>query len=439
MLSRRIESQKKIQKILVDLLYKKSYCVCIPDFKLVESYLEQVSPAWIQKFLLSKNGLNLTVIPMFMLIFVKNKYLTVDQSQRLFKLLHLLMMRAESDTIDQLFFNNKKQENWPYYILNELVKFTRVDFDRSEETRQRIMAMASAVELILGKASLSILSKFCLNIENSGFNVIQKLLHAIAYQDLQVAQIIYLSSMSQKIISQTTGFGIEALSFQVHCNGYSFIWCVLETWLHLVFECDNSSPIKINYYTKVIDHLFEKIENEKMSFILLENKNKGYSIILRYIFFSHVKLSFFHPDLIEASKHFNAWCEKFFSPLTFKQIELMLKTLLSTLNNDTTLFIVEKRQLLEVFFDYLLDYSQLKTKEIKALKDSKERLEAALFPSTHNAITRFFRQVRARWYFFNDPDSWNSINEADQVSFDENSDLLIPKARLNTNYLAVNT
>ena len=92
-----LDNQKGIRKLLVDLLYKKGYCLCIPDPKLIKSYFEQVRPGWTQEFLLSKNTLGLSVIPMFMLIFVKNKRLTTDQSKRLLELLHVLMSRLEKE------------------------------------------------------------------------------------------------------------------------------------------------------------------------------------------------------------------------------------------------------------------------------------------------------------------------------------------------------
>ena len=45
--------QKGAKKVLIDLLYKKSYCICIPEPKLIQLYFNQVSPIWIQDFLLN--------------------------------------------------------------------------------------------------------------------------------------------------------------------------------------------------------------------------------------------------------------------------------------------------------------------------------------------------------------------------------------------------
>ena len=95
-------NNQETKKILVDLLFKKRYCLCIPDTKLIKSRFEQVSPTWLQQLFLSKNAFGLSVIPMFMLIFVKNKHFTADQSKHLLELLQVLMSQAEIDTIDQI-------------------------------------------------------------------------------------------------------------------------------------------------------------------------------------------------------------------------------------------------------------------------------------------------------------------------------------------------
>lgn len=436
MLLSRLKNQKGTRKILVDLLYKKGYCLCIPDPKLIKSQFEQVRPIWIQKLLLSKNTLELSVIPMFMLIFIKNKSLTADQSERLLALLQILISQAEFDTIDQIFFdNNIKQMAWSYYILNELLKFTLTDFTRSEVTSKRIMAMAAGIEFFLGKTSMLTMTKFCLNTENSGFNVIQKLFYAIAYENLHSNQIIYLSHISQKIISKTTDSGIETLSFQMHHNGFSFIWYALGTWLQLIFQHENSNQIKIKLYTELINSLFEKISNEKISFIFLENENKGCILILRYIFFSRLQLDIFHPRLVKFYQYFDLWCKRILSALTFHQIELLLKTVLTILNNDLTLSIPDRWQLLRVFFDFLLDCCQLKIQEVAILKDLKVQFEDQFFPS--NRLMKLFRQVRAYCNFFSSTNFRNSINKEDEIPH-ESSDLLSSEyARLTTNYSAL--
>ncbi|RDH40595.1 MAG: hypothetical protein CFE62_002940 [Candidatus Aquirickettsiella gammari] len=47
--------QKGAKKVLIDLLYKKSYCICTSEPKLIQLYFNQVSPIWVQDFLLTKN------------------------------------------------------------------------------------------------------------------------------------------------------------------------------------------------------------------------------------------------------------------------------------------------------------------------------------------------------------------------------------------------
>lgn len=437
MLSDRLENQKGIRKKVTDLLFKKGYCICIPDAELIQSYLRQLHPRWIQKFFLSKNELQLGVIPMFMLIFVRNKCLTVDQSQRLLELLHVLLMQTDENSIDQLFFDNKiKKLAWSYFFLNELIKFTLADFVKSEANNQRIIAMATTLEFFLDRASPLIMTKFCLDTENSGFNIVQKLLYVIAYENLHPNQIDYLSCISQKIINKLTDYDLETLCFQTHRDGYSFIWYTLGTWLQLVFENKNIDRIKINRYSKLINSLFEKIDNKKISSIVLENEYKGSLIILRYFFFKNLQLDIFHYDLVEIFQDFNLWSRKIFSALTFSQIELILKKLPSLLNNDLTLSISDKHQLFCIFFEYIFDYCNLKTREVDIVKNLKKQLEEQYL--TGNRLMKFFRQLRRHSHFFNSRNSCYSINEMDEISCDETCDLLSPEcARLNANYLTL--
>ncbi|WP_342219722.1 hypothetical protein [Rickettsiella endosymbiont of Miltochrista miniata] len=437
MLLSRLDNQKGTRKILVDLLFKKGYCLCIPDPEIIKSHLEQVRPSWIQNFFLSKNELELSVIPMFMLIFVKNKSLTTDQSKRLLELLHVLMSRAEFDTIDQILFDNKmNQMAWAYYILSELIKFTLNDFASSDKNSKRMMALAASIEFFFDKASALTMTKLSLNSENTGFHIIHKLMYVIAYETLHPSQVIYLSAISKKIIDKTTNFALETLVFQTQPNGFSFIWCVLGTWLRIVFAGENSNQFKINQYSQLLDSLLEKINDEKLSSILLENETKGYIIILRYIFFKRFRFSSSPQNLSETFSFFNRRCKKIFSALTLQQIELILDNLPLLLMNDRNLSYVDRQQLMQDFFVYLFEFSRLQPQEIIQLKDLKQRLEDRSSPS--NKIIRFLRQIKTHCRFFNRPNFRNAVQKEDEISLDESSDLLSAEyARLNTNYLTV--
>ncbi len=436
MLLSRLDNQKGTRKILVDLLFKKGYCLCIPDPEIINSHLERVHPIWIQKFFLSKNELELSVIPMFMLIFVKNKSLTTDQSKRLFELLHVLMSRAGSDTIDQIFFDNKmNQIGWVYYILSELIKFTLDDFGISDKNSKRIMALAASIEFSFDNANVQTMTKLSLNTENTGFHIIHKLMYVIAYETLHSSQVIYLSTISKKIIAKTTNLGLEALIFQTQRNGFSFIWCVLGTWLQIVFERENSNQFKINHYTQLVNSLLEKINDGKLSSILLENETKGYIIILRYIFFKRFRLSSSQQDLSEIFNFFKRWCKEIFSELTIQQIELILDNLPLLLINDLSLSDGDRRTLVQEFFAYLFEFCRLQPQELDSLKDLKQRLEVRFFPS--NKIIKFFKQA-THCHFFNNCNFRNSINKEDDISLDESSDLLSSEyARLSVNYSTV--
>lgn len=433
MLLSRLDNQKGTRKILVDLLFKKDYCLCIPDPKLIKSHFEQVRSSWIQKFLLSKNALELSVIPMFMLIFIKNKSLTAEQSKRLFELVQILLSQTEVDTIEEIFFNNNfKQIVWIYYMLGELIKFTLDDFVTADKNGKRIMAMAASIELFLDKASILTISKLTLNTENTRFNILHKLLYLIAYESLHSSQIIYLSTICKKIIDKTTNFGLETLIFQTQRNGYSFIWCTFGTWLQIVFERENSNQFKIKHYTHLINTMVEKINGEKLSSILFEKETKSYIIVLRFIFSKKFRFSLLHRDLIESFHFFKQWFHKIFSTLTFHQIELILETLSLVLNNDLTLYISDKRQLQQQFFDYFFKFCKLQAQDIARLKDLQERLEDRFFP--RNKITKFFEQIRAHCRFFNHTNFQGSINSEDEIFPDESSVLLSEYDKLNAKY-----
>ncbi|WP_342147742.1 hypothetical protein [Rickettsiella endosymbiont of Aleochara curtula] len=437
MLLSRLHNQKGTRKILVDLLFKKGYCLCIPDPGIIKSHLEQVHPSWIQSFLLSKNELELSVIPMFMFIFIKNKSLTTDQSKCLLELLQILMARAEFDTIDQIFFDNKiNQMAWAYYIVSELIKFRLSDFVISDKNSKRITALAACIDFFFDQASALTITKLSLNNENTGFYIIQKLMFLIAHKTLHPSQVIYLNDIGKKIIDKTTNFGIETLVFRTQRNGFSFIWCVLGTWLQMVFENEKSNQFKINYYAQLTNGLLEKISAEKLPTILLENETKGYIIILRYIFFKRLRLSSSQQDLSETFSFFNRWCKKIFSTLTFQQIELILDNFPSLLINDRNLSYTDRQQLIQDFFVYLFEFSRLQPKEIVQLKDLKQRLEDRCSPS--NKIIRFFNQIKTHCRFFNRSNFRNAIQKEDEISLDESSDLLsVEYARLNNNYLTV--
>ncbi len=231
--------------------------------------------------------------------------------------------------------------------------------------------------------------------------------------------------------------GIETLSFQTQCNGFSFIWNALGTWLQIVFECENSNQFKIRHYTQLINSLFEKINNAKLSSILLENEIKVYTIILRYIFFKRFRFNLFHRDLIEVFSYFKPWCKRIFSTLSIQQIELILDNLPLLLINNLDLSNNDRRQLMQNFFGYLFEFCKLQPQDSARLKDLKKRAENHFLSS--NKILKFFKQVRVHCHFFNCTNFRNSINRMDDISLDESSDLLSSEyARLNINYSTVN-
>lgn len=426
-----LDNQKGARKLLIDSLYREGYCLCIPDPTLIKSYLENLPLHWIQSLLLFKNSFELSIIPRLMLIFIKNKALTVDESERLFDLVQILISKTETDTIDQLFFaNNFQKIAWVYYLLDQLINFTLEDFISSGKNSQRIMAMAAGIELFFDKASTLTITKLTLNAENNGFNVLHKLFNAIAYKSLHPSQISYLSSISKKIIDKTTSSGIETISFQGQWEGFSFIRGAFGTWLQLVFESEHANQFKINYYTQLINELIKKISTEKLSSILLENQGKGYILILRYLFFQQFNL--IHSS---TSLHFKRWCQKLFSALTIQEIRVIVDNLSSLLSKDLTLNHGDRQQLLRNFFTYLFEFCSLQPLEIVTLRKLQEQLEEYFFPS--NKAIKFLKQLKTCYGFFNAQFQRFKIRE-EVISLDESSDLLRSEcARLNVNYLTI--
>ena len=90
------------KKVLTELLYKEDYCLCIPDPEVVASCLQKLDKAWIKEFLLQKNVIGFSVIPMFVLIFIKNKRLEDEESQRLSQLTTLLVQQLDTPAIDPI-------------------------------------------------------------------------------------------------------------------------------------------------------------------------------------------------------------------------------------------------------------------------------------------------------------------------------------------------
>lgn len=432
MLRSPIVNQKGTRKLLVDLLYKKGYCLCIPDPQLIKSKFQQVRSNWVQKFLLSKNNLELSIIPMFLLIFVKNKCLTTEQNKQLLELIDILISQAETDTIDQIFFENDNQQKvWIYCLLAELIKLTFEDFICAKNNK-RIITLATAIELLFDKADTVTVTKFTLNTENNGFNVFHKLFYIIAYKSLHPNQISYLSAIGRKLIDKTNHFGIETLSFQIQLNGFSFIWSVLGTWLQIVFEPANANQFKIKHYTRLIDCLFKKIPVKKLSFILLEKETTGYIIILRYFFFQRFR----HAHDFNELFHFKRWSRIIFSALSFREIKLILDNLPLLLSNDSNLNFEDRQNLIQNFFTYLFRFCHLQPLEISRLRELQEQFENRF---SNNNVIKFFKQLSTRCSFFKTTKFQDSRINEEEICLDENSDLLPEYARLNTNYLTINS
>ncbi|MFM2321885.1 MAG: hypothetical protein RLZZ225_38 [Pseudomonadota bacterium] len=390
-----LASQKGARKVLIDLLHKKSYCICIPEPELVELYFNQVSPRWIQDFLLTKNTLGYSVIPMFMFIFVKNKHLDSLQSLRLQRLLYLLIAQVNiSVSVDQILLENKNNKAaWIYYVLYELMQFNLSDFLESSDKRIKILSLVECIEFFLEKSSAEALTRLCLNTDKKGYHIIQKAMYLIANEALHPLQRVYLTNITEKLIQKTIPMAIESRIFQIQQQGFSFIWCTLCVWLQLVFTDGVFNHAKIDNFTRLINGLLDKVRSESLMQILLERNGIGYVLILFHILFRQSKLSDFNQESINSlNPIFNRWLKKIFANITITIIESMLEHLPNLLLKDTRLSKATRQKLMTGFFDYLVQFSRLKSDDLLYLDRLKERLEDQFLSG--NKVVKLFQWVQ---------------------------------------------
>ncbi len=110
-----LKQQKGARKDLIELLYKQDYCPCIPDANDVQTLLDKVNKVWIKSFILGKNPSGLSVISMFIVIFIKNKRLNSEACARLLELIGLLLNQLETVAIDTILQASRyaHEKFWP--------------------------------------------------------------------------------------------------------------------------------------------------------------------------------------------------------------------------------------------------------------------------------------------------------------------------------------
>jgi hypothetical protein len=387
--------QKGAKKVLIDLLYKKSYCICIPEPKLIQLYFNQVSPIWIQDFLLTKNTLGFSVIPMFMFIFIKNKRLSSQESAGLQRLLYLLIAQVDiSARVDQILLEHRNNKAaWIYYLLYELMQFKLSDFLESSDKQIKILSLAKCIEFFLEKSSTEMRTELCLNTDKKGYHIVQKAMYLIANEALHPLQRAYLTNITENLVQKITPIAIETLIFQVQYQGFSFIWCVLCAWLQLVFADEAFNQAKIDDFTRLINGLLDKVSSERLTQILLERNGMGYVVTLLHISFMQSKLRDVNQESINSlNAIFILWLKKIFANLTIKTIESMLENLPNLLLKDAHFLIVTRQKIMTEFFDYLVQFSRLNSNDLLYLNNLKERLEEQFF--VRNKAVRLFQQVQ---------------------------------------------
>lgn len=134
--------------------------------------------------------------------------------------------------------------------------------------------------------------------------------------------------------------------------------------------------------------------------------------------------------------HFKRRCQIIFSTLSFQEIELILDNLPLLLSNDLNLSSEDRQQLIQNFFAYLFEFCDLHFLEISRLRELQEQFKDRF---SGNKVIKFFKQLSIRCSFFNTIKPQDSKINEEEICLDENSDLLPEYARLNANYLTMNS
>ncbi|MES2141571.1 MAG: hypothetical protein V4471_01615 [Pseudomonadota bacterium] len=147
------DEQKKTREMLSSLLYKKGYCLCIPDPGQVELLLNKVDKSWIQTFLLEKNPVGFSIVSMFILILIKNKQLNVDERQRLLAVICLLLDQLENSAIDLILLEKKDPNSATIYcLIQEQRLFEQVaSAELKKSDVVRIQSLTRCLEMLVEK------------------------------------------------------------------------------------------------------------------------------------------------------------------------------------------------------------------------------------------------------------------------------------------------
>lgn len=152
------------------MLYKKAYCLCIPDPMMVKSLLDEIDKKWIRVFLMQKNSLEFSVVSMFVNIFVKNKQLTIKECKKLLDLIALLIGQLEIIDCDKIPFEKKHDNPIIFYCLfNELMLAKKRSPSRisAEIVPVRVQSLVNCLHMILGKMSMQTINLLVSELKSS--------------------------------------------------------------------------------------------------------------------------------------------------------------------------------------------------------------------------------------------------------------------------------
>ena len=409
--------QKGFRKKLIDLLYKEGYCLCIPDVSAVQALLDKVNKIWLQTFLLTKNPSGFSVIPMFIVIFIKNKQLSAEACANLLDLIGLLLRQLESVAIARILFE-KKADNpaLVYYLFNELLQSKRL-----LKNRVRMQALASCLQMLLEKINAEIINDIILDSEEKGFNVIRRVLAGIAYNALDEEQIPCLVNITKRLIAKSGSATIDKRILQIQCDGFSFMWCSLAAWLEYVSE-SLSDRRTIEGLATLITVLLEKADISQLPEILIEKEGEGFSLMLAYVLLTTL------PILSYEEKHYLTtlylpWLEKLFSRVDYAQGEVIIEKTFALLMNNTRLTLLEKQRIESQIFGYLLCFTTLTAAERTHLSDLREQLTQQFFP-VQSAKKSLLSPIRNYFSLFKQRFALRSSVYSQQLELNESTPLI---------------
>lgn len=411
-----LEQQKSTRKKIIDLLYKENYCICIPIPNMVQSLLDKVNKTWIQVFLLKKNPCGFSVIPMFMLIFLRNRLLNGEESDQLVNLIHLLMNKLERAQIDSILFETKVNSTNKIFFYSLFSGLIQAKSAKVNEAI-RMQGFYKCLQLLLAKVSVEAISCLVLDLKERNIYLIQQAMHSIAYTSLFETQMAYVLVITKNLINQSSQEVVD--SSANHCyEGSSLIWYGIATWLRVIKE-EISERFRAECLAAIITALFDKISKKTLSQLLLQGEEEALISSFTYIFFT---------ELSEPKKHYRSfhdsffifWLEKIVSNANVEQLVMVINKTFPLLHKESALTYFEKHKVASQFFSYVVRFANVSSEERDQLRCISETISEEFF-SVHLSRKCLFESLRSHFTLFKQ--RFCLSNSKDRRKFNESSDI----------------